>query len=318
MPELPEVETMRRGVLSVVGSTIDCVDFVKSRFKKILISPRSDRFRSRSVGQPIVDIGRTGKRLLIHLANEYTIVIEPRMTGLVLLADPPDEEHLRVGFGLANGPVETLWFWDRRGLGTVRLMSPAERSQHLGSAKLGPDALEITPQELKERLGKSRRAVKVALLDQKAVAGVGNLYASELLHVAGIHPEKRCDRMTNQQWTELRNAMVEVLQEAIKYEGSTLSDGTYRNALNIVGGYQNCHPRLQSSRSAMSSLQNGLHSANRPRPSGRHSSVRSVRKNAKIWIIRCDTSDMAVCDLQSRGQCQTSLESSLVKTKHNQ
>lgn len=241
MPELPEVETMRRGVLPVVGSTIESIDFVKNRFKRILIEPRADRFRRHSIGQQIVDIGRIGKRVLIHLANEYAIVIEPRMTGLVLLADPPDEEHLRMGFGLDQAPVDTLWFWDRRGLGTVRLLSSQERGLLLGPEKLGPDALQITPDELQRRLGKSRRAIKVALLDQKAVAGVGNLYASELLHVARIHPEKRCERITNRQWKELRAAMVSVLQEAIKYEGSTLSDGTYRNALNIAGGYQNCH-----------------------------------------------------------------------------
>lgn len=241
MPELPEVETMRRGVLPIVGSTISEVDFVKSRFKKIQISPRADTFRRRAVGQAIVDIGRIGKRVLLHLANEYAVVIEPRMTGLVLLADPPDEEHLRVGFHLEDGPVETLWFWDRRGLGTVRLMSPADRESMLGPHKLGPDALVVTAEEMRERLGKSRRAIKVALLDQKAIAGVGNLYASELLHISKIHPAKRCDQITKKQWVEMQQAMVAILREAIKYEGSTLSDGTYRNALNVEGGYQSCH-----------------------------------------------------------------------------
>ncbi len=241
MPELPEVETMRRGVLPVVGSTIREVEFVKSRFKKILVSPAHAKFKKRVADQEIVDIGRVGKRVLLELANKYTVVIEPRMTGLVLLADPPDEEHLRVAFYLEDGPIETLWFWDRRGLGTVRLMSPKERSERLGPEKLGPDALLITADQMHERLGNSRRAIKVALLDQKAIAGVGNLYASELLHVARIHPEKRCDLITKKQWTAIQIAMHDVLQDAIKHEGSTLSDGTYRNALNVEGGYQNCH-----------------------------------------------------------------------------
>lgn len=241
MPELPEVETMRRGVLPVVGSTISDVEFVKSRFKRILVTPKFATFRRRAVDQQIVDIGRIGKRVLLHLANDYAVVMEPRMTGLVLLADPPDEEHLRVGFHLEDGPVETLWFWDRRGLGTVRLMSPADRAELLGPAKLGPDALVITAEQMRERLGKSRRAIKVALLDQKAIAGVGNLYASELLHVARIHPAKRCDRITKKQWSVIEVAMHEILEEAIRHEGSTLSDGTYRNALNVEGGYQNCH-----------------------------------------------------------------------------
>ena len=241
MPELPEVETMRRGVLPVVGSTIASIEFVRSRFKRILIEPGFAQFRRRSVGQEITDIGRIGKRVLLHLANDYAVVIEPRMTGLVLLADPPDEEHLRVGFHLESGPVETLWFWDRRGLGTVRLMSPKDRAEKLGPKKLGPDALLVTADEMRERLGRSRRAIKVALLDQKAIAGVGNLYASELLHMAKIHPAKRCDRITRKQWSAIEEAMHSVLEEAIRYEGSTLSDGTYRNALNVEGGYQNCH-----------------------------------------------------------------------------
>lgn len=241
MPELPEVETMRRGVLPVVGSTIDDVEFVKSRYKKILTSPSPAAFRRRTVDQQIVAIGRVGKRVLLELSNDYAIVIEPRMTGLVLLADPPNEAHLRVGFHLEDGPVDTIWFWDRRGLGTVRAMSPKEREAMLGPQKLGPDALVVTAEQLKSRLGKSRRAIKVALLDQKAIAGVGNLYASELLHVARIHPEKRCDRITKTQWRSIEEAMHSVLQDAIEHEGSTLSDGTYRNALNTEGGYQNCH-----------------------------------------------------------------------------
>jgi formamidopyrimidine-DNA glycosylase len=240
MPELPEVETMRRGIMPIVGSKIVDVDFVKSRFKKILVEPARHVFRRRAVEQEITEIGRLGKRVLLRLSSMSTIVIEPRMTGLLLLADPPDEGHLRVGFRLADAPAPCLWFWDRRGLGTVRLMS-AEEMHQLRSSRVGPDALEIDAPGLRERLGRSRRAIKVALLDQKAVAGVGNLYASELLHEARVHPEKRCDRLTRKHWAAIHAAMIRILREAIRYEGSTLSDGTYRNALNQEGGYQSCH-----------------------------------------------------------------------------
>ena len=89
--------------------------------------------------------------------------------------------------------------------------------------------------------GTGRRAVKVALLDQRALAGVGNLYASEMLHVAGIHPAKRCHRLTMADWERLHAALQHVLSEAVRYEGSTLSDGTYRNALNRPGSYQSHH-----------------------------------------------------------------------------
>jgi formamidopyrimidine-DNA glycosylase len=83
--------------------------------------------------------------------------------------------------------------------------------------------------------------VKVALLDQRSVAGIGNLYASEILHLAGIHPARRCNKITRTQWQSIADATQAVLNAAIRYEGSTLGDGTYRNALNRQGGYQNYH-----------------------------------------------------------------------------
>ena len=91
-------------------------------------------------------------------------------------------------------------------------MSPKDRAEKLGPKKLGPDALLVTAEQMRERLGKSRSAIKVALLDQKAIAGVGNLYASELLHMAKIHPAKRCDRITKQQWSSIKEAMRCVLE----------------------------------------------------------------------------------------------------------
>jgi formamidopyrimidine-DNA glycosylase len=163
------------------------------------------------------------------------------MTGLVLVADPPTQEHLRFRLDLADGPIPHVWYWDRRGLGSVRLLTERQFAERLGGERLGPDALAVSAGELHERLGESRRAIKVALLDQRAVAGIGNLYASEILHLAGIHPAKRCDLLTLGQWDAIHTRIIEVLELAIHHEGSTLSDGTYRNALNQSGGFQNHH-----------------------------------------------------------------------------
>jgi formamidopyrimidine-DNA glycosylase len=249
MPELPEVETMRRGVLPVVGCSIVDVARTPCARKAIAVTPRIDRFRRRAVGRRIVDVRRAGKRVLVVLDTGDAIVFEPRMTGLVLVADPPDVQYLRVRIDLAppaggngkTGAPRELLYWDRRGLGSVRLLSAAEQCETFGAARLGPDALDITADALRAALGRSRRAVKVALLDQTAVAGIGNLYASEMLHVAGIHPATPCMRLGKRQWTALHAAMGDVLRDAIAHEGSTLSDGTYRNALNQSGGYQNHH-----------------------------------------------------------------------------
>ena len=231
---------MRRGLLPIVGSRIISAERPPCRLKPILLAPAIGTFRRRVQDRLIAGIGRRGKRILIELDDEQTIVIEPRMTGLMLLSDPPGTEHLRLKLGLSGTPHSQLLFWDRRGLGTVRLMHAAEVEAKINQ-RLGVDALEITPDELKVRLGRSTRAVKVALLDQSAVAGIGNLYASEILFLAGVDPRTRCERLTGPQWNRIHQQIGEVLREAIRHEGSTLSDGTYRNALNNPGGFQNHH-----------------------------------------------------------------------------
>lgn len=241
MPELPEVETMRRGILGVVGARIDRVERTACPRKPIAIAPRIDRFRRRATGRVIREVGRVGKRVVLRLDSDDRIVIEPRMTGLVLVADPPDPRYLRFRLALSGGGVRELLYWDRRGLGSVRLLAPKDFDATFGEETVGPDALTISAETLRLRLRASRRAIKVALLDQRAVAGIGNLYASEILHVAGIHPARRCDRLSRAQWQAVADATQEVLAEAIRYEGSTLGDGTYRNALNREGGYQNHH-----------------------------------------------------------------------------
>ncbi|TWU45938.1 Formamidopyrimidine-DNA glycosylase [Novipirellula aureliae] len=250
MPELPEVETMRRGILPIIGCKIESVVCPRCERKPILLSPAIEEFDRRLRGKQVVGIGRRGKRVLVEVEEEQAIVIEPRMTGLVLLADPPTREHLRLQINLNSGPNQSvshpkrqggqLLFWDRRGLGTVRLLTHKEIREQI-DIKLGTDALEITADGLRDRLRKSQRAIKVALLDQSAVAGVGNLYAAELLFRAGIDPRTRCDRLSGPQWKRIVCAMQHVLNEAILYEGSTLSDGTYRNAINGEGSYQAHH-----------------------------------------------------------------------------
>ncbi len=241
MPELPEVETMRRGILGIVGSQIAEVAWPKIAAKPIAIHPAKHRFRARTVGQRVTAVDRLGKRVVVRLASGDAIIFEPRMTGLVLVADAPTTIHLRFRMDLSGGKIPSVWYWDQRGLGNVRLLTPTEQEAQLGSAKLGPDALATTPGVLQTIYKTSRRAVKVALLDQQCVAGIGNLYASEILHLSGIHPDKRCDLLKLAHWQRIHAALIEVLELAIRYEGSTLSDGTYRNALNKSGGYQNEH-----------------------------------------------------------------------------
>lgn len=229
---------MRRTLAPCVGQVIQTVERPRCRLKPILLKPRIDHLRRRLLDQEITGTGRAGKRVIVELGSTDRIVFEPRMTGLVLIADPPNTEHLRFQIGLNKGQ---LLYWDRRGLGSVRLFSKKEFDAAFGIDKLGPDALDITAEVLRERLGASRREIKVALLDQRAVAGIGNLYAAEILYLAKIHPRRPCNRLTKRQWSKISDATVEILREAILHEGSTLGDGTYRNALNQKGQYQNYH-----------------------------------------------------------------------------
>ena len=246
MPELPEVETMRRGVLGIVGATIVRAERTPCAKKPISITPRIDHLNRRVVGRKIVSVDRLGKRVVVRLDSGDRLILEPRMTGLVLISDPPTAEHLRFRLTLKQSPlkknkIKRLLFWDRRGLGRVALLSAAEYQSKLSDGTLGPDALDVTAEEFANRFRHSTRQVKVALLDQSLIAGIGNLYASEILHLAGVHPQARCNRLSKKRWWLIWEAMRVVLETAIKYEGSTLSDGTYRNALNQSGGYQNEH-----------------------------------------------------------------------------
>lgn len=232
---------MRRGILAIEGSTIQSVERTPCDKRPIAIKPRIDHVNRRLAGQQIDRIDRLGKRVVVVTGQGDRLIFEPRMTGLVLIADPPTKEHLRVRLRLKQGPVKEVLFWDRRGLGSVTLLSESDYNVRLLSGKLGPDALAVKADDFTDRLKRSGREIKVALLDQSAIAGVGNLYASEILHLAGVHPATRCNRLSRPRYRRVHAAMLEVLHIAIEHEGSTLSDGTYRNALNDPGGYQNQH-----------------------------------------------------------------------------
>lgn len=243
MPELPEVETMVRGIRPhVEGRTIRAVRRCRCRCKPISMLPSFRTLSARLKGRSVAHVERLAKRVLLRMHSGDVLAVEPRMTGLMLLADPPDRDHLRMEVQFVDaGQFNSLWFWDRRGLGTVTLYRADELIAELGPERLGVDALELTAEQLRDFCGRTKREIKVALLDQRRIAGIGNLYASEILHTARIHPQVRADRLTSGQRRRLLDATRKVLQTAIRYEGSTLGDGTYRNALNRNGRYQNEH-----------------------------------------------------------------------------
>ena len=213
--------------------------------RPIALNPALKSLAARVRGRVVEAIERRAKRVVLRLAGGRALAVEPRMTGLMLLGAPPTADHVRLEWRLGPaGPgqqYDTLRFWDRRGLGTVTLYEPGELEEKLGPDKLGPDPLAMTPAAWRAALKKTARPVKVALLDQKLAAGVGNLYASEALFRARLAPDRPANELKPREVGRLAAAVREVLLEAIEYEGSTLSDGTYLNALGDPGRYRNEH-----------------------------------------------------------------------------
>ncbi|MFM7207704.1 MAG: bifunctional DNA-formamidopyrimidine glycosylase/DNA-(apurinic or apyrimidinic site) lyase [Planctomycetaceae bacterium] len=246
MPELPEVETMRRGIAAMAGRRIEAVVFPRSRVRPISIEPRPTSLARRLAGRTMAAVHRRGKRIVIELAPQdgdgrRWLAIEPRMTGLMLLVEPPSPEHVRMVLECAGRGAGRLTFWDRRGLGTIRLFDDAGLDAACGPHRHGPDGLVVSGDELAGCLGRSSRAVKVALLDQRAVAGIGNIYAAEILFRAGLDPRSRCRRLKREQWQRIAAETRRVLAEAVRLEGSSIGDETYRTADNRAGRFQRRH-----------------------------------------------------------------------------
>lgn len=242
MPELPEVETMRRGLLPIIGRTIEQVAFPTIPYRPIAIYPSRDKLLARCRGKKIVSVERIAKRVSVVLDSMERIVLQPKMAGMVMVSAPPSSQHTRIIFHLCGrkSPRQFL-YWDRRGLGTVCLWTPEEFEQSLGSQKLGPDALLIDAATFAFRLGNCRKEIKCALLDQRVISGIGNIYAAEILFASKVHPTARCHEISRFQYRRMFANMIRILQEAIEREGSTLSDGSYRSAINGEASYQNEH-----------------------------------------------------------------------------
>jgi len=223
MPELPEVETLARelrGVLvgrSVVG--------VEVRWPRTVAAPDPETFARRLVGRRIWEIRRRGKWLLLGLDEGDWLLVHLRMSGRLAVerADAPEDAHTRVVFHLDDG--RRLRFSDPRKFGRMALTAcPEEWLGDLGPEPLDPD---LTPERLAGMLRGRRVRLKPLLADQRFLAGLGNIYADEVLWRAGLHPLRCAHTLTPGEVTRLHGAMREVLEEAIARRGTTLPDQRY-------------------------------------------------------------------------------------------
>ena len=211
MPELPEVEALRR-VLEPQVQGLSIQDIVVNR-PEIIGRPVADAFCGRLVGQTLDHIERRGKFLLLWLESGDHIVLHLRMTGCLLVTpgDMPEEKHTHLVFRLSNH--KQLRFSDTRRFGRFWLIASGEADAYSGVEKLGIEPLssECSAEYLQDRLGKRKKAIKECLLEQSVIAGIGNIYSDEILFAARLHPARPADSLTGEAWARLAVAIPQQL-----------------------------------------------------------------------------------------------------------
>lgn len=247
MPELPEVETVRRGLVThVVGRRIERVEVGRDRTvrrtsREALIDGLS--------GVRIMSADRRGKYLLCSLDSGESMMIHLRMSGRVLVAQRGAKRplHTHVVLHLAADAMhaaQELWFVDPRTFGEVVVFDPIRVASVVPElVRLGIDPLvdDFTSEVLYGLLRPKRGSLKAVLLDQHVVAGIGNIYADEILHVARLRPHRVPARLSRVTIDRLYRAIVDVLGSAVEAGGSTLTDSQYVDLDGESGSYQHQH-----------------------------------------------------------------------------
>ena len=248
MPELPEVETVRRGLQqNVVGRTVKRVEVGRERTVR---RTSREALIDGLTGVKILSANRRGKYLVCDLDSGQKLMMHLRMSGRLIIAEPgaqrPPHTHVVLHLtSAANSNVESeLWFVDPRTFGEVVVFDPdLLKTQMPDLAKLGVDPLndEFTPETLRELFKNRRGNLKALLLNQHFVAGIGNIYADEILHLAKLRPDRLPSRLTKVALARLHSSIIEVLNKAVNAGGSTLKDTQYVDLDGQTGSFQDEH-----------------------------------------------------------------------------
>ncbi len=235
MPELPEVETIRRTLAEhVTGIKIEEIKLI---WPAAVCGWEDTAFEELVTGRRIKTIDRRGKYLLIRLDEDLTLIAHMRMTGrLNYYPDHQEpEKHTHVVFRLEHGEVH---FSDVRKFGRIQAIPTPLCFSGSTLCKLGPEPLEeeFTPAVLKNRFGKKKAFLKAALLDQHVLAGMGNIYVDESLFLAGLSPDRRVDTLSEEDISKLHQAIQKVLQAGIDAQGTSFRD--YRDANGEKGSFE--------------------------------------------------------------------------------
>ncbi|MFP4248147.1 MAG: bifunctional DNA-formamidopyrimidine glycosylase/DNA-(apurinic or apyrimidinic site) lyase [Armatimonadota bacterium] len=236
MPELPEVETVARDLTEhLVGRTIESV---MVSHEGVLLATSGEELQRSLPGLSVVGIDRRGKNLIISLENRFVMLVNLGMTGQLFVCGRNEElaDHSHVVVELSDG--RRLVYRDVRRFGRIELIAHGCPEDSLTLGNVGMDAMseEFTAAYLADILRGRTAVLKNALLDQSRLAGLGNIYVCEALFRAGIDPEVRCCDLTEVATRRLREAIREVLSEAIAAEGTTISD--YVTGRGVPGGFQ--------------------------------------------------------------------------------
>ena len=243
MPELPEVETIRRDLeKEIVGRKVKAVEVTGARSVRRHATP--DELRTRVEGRTVSGVRRMGKYLLLDLSGGDVLVVHLGMSGQLLRAGPkeplPKHTHVVITF-TAGGQLR---FVDPRTFGEVFVTAAVTVTEQVPElAHLGFDPLAdvMSWVAFGQLLAGHRTPLKALLTDQRVVAGIGNIYADEILFAAGLRFDRRSDSLSAQEVRRLQRAMVETLSEAIKHRGSSLADEQYRDLFGETGDYQGQH-----------------------------------------------------------------------------
>jgi formamidopyrimidine-DNA glycosylase len=237
VPELPEVETIRASLApGLTGRRLERVDILDPR----LTRPEPPEHVAAALsGELITDVRRRGKYLIVVFESGRHLLVHLRMTGNVLHPAPEgrkDDPHVRAVVRLDDG--SDVAYRDVRRLGTWELLEPGELEPYFAARRLGAEPLgrSFTPAGLKRSLGGRRAPIKAALLDQRAAAGVGNIYADEALWYARVHPLTPAGELADEQVRALREGVRKALRLGIRRQGATLRD--YRGADGSRGTMQ--------------------------------------------------------------------------------
>jgi formamidopyrimidine-DNA glycosylase len=236
VPELPEVETIAADLRPhLVGRTIVRCELA---FPTIVRHPEPEQFVDAVTGMRIESVGRRGKYILVRLESDVMLVVHLGMTGQLRIVDPlaPLERHTHAVFLLDDG--KHLRYRDPRRFGRLLVGTEQQLIDSRKLPRLGPEPIDpdFAADELYRRLRKRRAPLKAVLLDQAAIAGVGNIYADESLHRAGLRPTRSASTVSRKSARRLHEALRDSLTVAIANRGSSVD--TYRDAWGEMGGQQ--------------------------------------------------------------------------------